>query len=260
MEQNEPSEQVREAKRYVALSLAIHLSLFLALGIGSFFKGTPLVFTPAVQIDIVALPGSVKNSVPEPVDTSLPVKENAPAPKPEEKTAEKDDSLALESKRKLDAEKRAKSALSKLREQLKKERQDDEEKGRETLEKRKADLERFKAAYRNALKGNQLNQGTSATGALQATVNAYAGHITDRIRSNWTLPRFLQSQDLHAKMVIFLDAGGHVIRMVLTKPSGDSLFDNNVEAAVKKSSPFAPPPAEMASGLRNSGIEVKFPL
>lgn len=267
MEPYSQDEQQKKTKRYVTISFAVHMAGLLALGVGSFFAPQTLQLMPSVQIDMVALPDRVKNQAQEPVDTSLPVKEKPVPPKPEEKAEEKHDDkkdLVLEKKREevreKEAEKRAKDALAKIREQLKKEQQAAEAKKKEALEKRKEDLKRFEQTYRNALKGNETNQGSSITGQMQSVMNAYAGHVTDRIRSNWALPSFLQNQQLSARVIIYIAADGRLLKMAFTKLSGNSLFDNNVETAVKRSSPFFPPPAEMASGLRNGGIEVKFPL
>ncbi|HEY8278372.1 MAG TPA: cell envelope integrity protein TolA [Bdellovibrionota bacterium] len=274
----DPTEQRQKAKRYVKISFLLHLALFLSFSIGSFFVAKPLLLTPSVQIDMVALPKNVKNDEAPPVDTSLPVKENPPPPPPPEEKSEPEpkeeevalpkakpepkpvDDLALKRQKEKEAEKRAKEALKKVRDQLKKEKEEEEEKKQAALEKRKADLKKFEQRYREAIAGNQTNTGSSDTGQLNATINAYAAHITGKIRSNWELPSFLQSQNLSAKIVIYIDSRGHVVKMEFTKVSGNAIFDDKAEAAVRRSNPFFPPPAEMASGLRNSGIEVKFPL
>jgi hypothetical protein len=51
-----------------------------------------------------------------------------------------------------------------------------------------------------------------------------------------------------------------VSRIVFIRNSGDEAFDSYVKATVEKSSPFAPPPNEMAGQLQSSGMEVGFPL
>jgi TonB family protein len=91
-------------------------------------------------------------------------------------------------------------------------------------------------------------------------MNAYAGHVVEKVRSNWALPVYLQGRGIQASLRIYLDARGNVLRYQFSRPSGNDTFDENVVGAVKKSSPFAPPPEEMARGLRNSGLELDFPL
>ncbi|MGZ3683954.1 MAG: energy transducer TonB, partial [Bdellovibrionota bacterium] len=184
--------------------------------------------------------------------------EPQPVAKPEPKPQV--DEMALERKKAADAKKRAADALKRIREQLKKDRLADEEKKHAAQEKRKSDLKNFEKKYREAISGNQKNEGTSLSGQMQSTLNAYVGHITDRIRSNWALPSYLQNTGHKASIVIHIDARGNVVKMEFTRTSGNQIFDNDAEKAVRDSSPFFPPPAEMASALRNSGIEVKFPL
>lgn len=262
------------ANRCVAMSSALHVALFLLLGVGNFFAPKPLVMLPTIQVDIVALPSQVKNNDAPAPDLSLPVKPNAPVPAPAEPRSEPDvmtkpepkgasnaeEEFALERKKEADAKKRAEAALKRMREQLKQERIAQEQKKQTALEKRRADLKAFEQKYRQAINGNQRNEGNALTGQMKATLNAYVGAITDRIRENWALPSFLQDQRLTAWIVIHVDARGNVVAMEFTRVSGNTLFDNNAESAIRRASPLPPPPAEMAAGLRRSGIEVKFPL
>lgn len=91
-------------------------------------------------------------------------------------------------------------------------------------------------------------------------MNAYAGHIRERLRQNWGLPVFLQDKGLRAVVRMYIDERGNILRYNFTSVSGNDAFDSYVKAAVKGASPLAPPPEEMAKGLRNSGLEVQFPL
>lgn len=268
-------QQSKQLRHYSWVSLCLHVGLFLVGAIGSFFAPKPLLFQNAVQIDMVALPDQVKSQNESPVDVSLPVKDQPPPEKAEEPKAEpeemakpeskpepkpKPDPEAVALKREQEAKKRAEDALKKMRDQAKREAEAEKKKRQEALEKRKADLQRFEQAYRSAIRGNQVNQGNAASGALEATMNAYAGHITSRLQSRWTLPPFLQSQGYRAVVRLYIDARGNVTKMVFKSPSGNSHFDNQVESTIKQATPFAPPPEEMAPGLRSSGLEVLFPL
>ena len=95
---------------------------------------------------------------------------------------------------------------------------------------------------------------------MQATSNAYGNAVADRIRAQWALPSFLQSQNLHATIIIHLDGHGNVVAMEFTRVSGNTLFDNYAEGAIRRSSPLPPPPVELAPSLRRVGMEVGFPL
>lgn len=282
MEPQEHEQQKRSAertKRYITISFALHMAFFLSFGVGSFLVPQSLVLSPAVQIDMVALPDTLKNQKLDDVDLTKPVKENAPpppAPEPEpakpepEPVAEPEpskpdpDEMALEKEKKkkaeLDAKKRASDALKKMKEQAEKERREEERKRREALEKRKEDLKKFEETYRRAQRGNQKNEGNSLTGELLAAANAYQGHMLDRIRSKWALPQYLQGKGYRAVMRMYLNGRGEVIKMEFKQVSGNNMFDSYVEGAIRQSSPFFPPPADLAPGLRSSGVEVQFPL
>lgn len=284
--QDQQKQADLKAKRYVTVSFALHILLMLSFGIGSFFAPKTIQFTPSVQVDMVALPDQLKGEEPKDVDLSKPVKENMEEPppsvdarvenppEPEPEPAKPDpDQLALEREKKeedlrkkkqreeLDAKKRAADALKRMRAEEKKREEEEERRRLEALEKRRKDLQAFNEKYRQALKGNTKNQGDSATGEVgQAVMNAYQGHMLDRLRRNWALPQYLQGKGYRATIRIYLDARGNVVRKDFIRTSGNDMFDNNVESAVNQSSPFAPPPAEMAGGLRSAGVDVNFPL
>lgn len=257
----------KRLNRYLKISLLFHGLLFLAMIASSFvFPHQSMLFLPSVQIDMVALPDLVKNQEAPTPDLSLPVKENAPPPPPPAK-AEPDEMKAPAEKaekspvpeKKLKED--AKNALERLREMQKKKTAKEAQKEREELlTERQKELKRFEETYRSAIRGNQKNEGTSSTGDLQTAVNAYAGHIREKLNSNWALPVYLQSKGLRAVVRMYIDGKGNILRYQFTEPSGNDVFDNNVKGALQRSTPFAPPPEEMAKGLRNSGIEVQFPL
>ena len=285
MDSQEQQKQAElKAKRFVTISFALHIALMLSFGIGSFFAPKTIQFTPSVQVDMVALPDQLKGEEPKDVDLSKPVKENMevppnveakveepPEPEPEPEPAKPDpEELALEREKKLeeqkrkaelDAKKRAAEALKRMRSEAKKREEEEERRRQEALEKRRKDLQAFNEKFRQALKGNQKNQGDSATGDVgQAVMSAYQGHMLDRLRRNWALPQYLQGKGYRATIRIYLDSRGNVVRKDFIRTSGNDMFDNNVESAVNQSSPFQPPPAEMAGGLRSAGVDVNFPL
>jgi TonB family protein len=264
------SEQNQKLRRYVKVSLGLHAGFFALLLIGKFFGPPPTeLLQPSVQIDMVALPDLVKSQNNPALDKTLPVKEAPPPPPPPPKEEEaepapepvkpnREKELAL--KREKEAESDAKKALDRLKAQKKKEEKAEQKRREELVNQREQDLKRFEETYRSALKGNQMNQGTSATGAMQETMNAYAGHIRERLHGNWALPSWLQGKGLRAVVRMYIDGRGNILRYQFTLSSGNDAFDSYVKETVKNSSPFAPPPEEMARGLRNSGLEVQFPL
>jgi TonB family protein len=55
-----------------------------------------------------------------------------------------------------------------------------------------------------------------------------------------------------------LNRTGDVVDARLAKASGNPLFDSAVLAAVKKASPFSPPPDHLRDALHKSGIVLEF--
>jgi outer membrane biosynthesis protein TonB len=263
--------QRAKLRRYVKISLGLHAGLLVLMVAGKWIPlGKREMFLPSVQIDMVALPDLVKSQDRPPVDTSLPVKEAPPPPPPpappeeERMAAPKPPPPAPDKQKELAqrkaAEREAQRALERVRTQLRRDQQETQKRTQQALNERQRDLKRFEETYRAALRGNQLNEGTSASGEMQAAMNAYFGHIREKLQSNWALPVFLQSQGLRAVVRVYIDGRGNIIRYQFTQTSGNDLFDEYVKGAVQRSTPFSPPPEEMSRGLRNAGLEVQFPL
>ncbi|NUM88131.1 MAG: TonB C-terminal domain-containing protein [Bdellovibrionales bacterium] len=255
-------EQKKRVKRYMVLSLTFHLvGMGLVMLSQAFFPPDPAELQlPTVQIDMLALPDQVKDMNKADVDVTLPVKENAPPPVAKEKAEEV--ALPAEKPRKepkessVKAKETAKDALAKLKEEVERQRRE-----KDAIAKKNERLKELEQKFRNPIRGNQLNQGTSADGVLEATKNAYAGHVASKIRGWWALPTYLQSQgQLRAAVVVYIAPDGKLIRYEFRQNSGNDTFDDYVKRAVLQAAPFAPPPADMARDLRSGGIMVRFPL
>lgn len=223
------------------------------------FPNQAILLRPTIHVDLVDLPSQTKAPEQE-LDTSLPIKEDVKAPE-EEKSETEPDAF----KKEIDKPKEkspeaikedAKAALKKLKEEVEKKKRLDRE---AKINSEKDKLKRLEEKARQAIRGNQVNQGTSLDGVMDKTFNAYLGHVSEKIKSNWALPTWLQSRNLRASVRIYIDEQGRISRFLFTQKSPDESFDNYVADAIKKST-FAPPPAEMARLLGNSGIEVAFPL
>lgn len=262
-------EHKRLLKRFMKVSLTGHGVLLLVILIWNFaFPGTPMMIQPSIQIDVVALPDFTKNQI-QAIDTSLPTKEDVkpippavdvPPPTPDLMTLQKDEAKKQKEeakpKDKAKTEESAKSALERLKKDLAKKEKVERER---LVDEKKKELSKFDEKFRLRLAGNNVSTGNNVTGASAEVTNAYLGHVSDKIRSHWELPPFLQSQNLRASIRLYIEANGS-IRYFLSKPSGNEIFDNLVKDAVERSKPFAPPPGELAGQLKRDGVEVLFPL
>ena len=257
------------SRLYFRKSLFWHFIFFCTFAFWNYFFPTqPLVLQQAIQIDMVALPDFTKGQLQD-IDMSAPVKEDVkpappvdvPAPTPDLMTLQKEEKKKEkpkkeESKDDSKTKESAKTALERLKKDLAKKEKAEQKR---LIDEKKKDLERFDEKFRPRLAGNKTSQGNSATGAEGAVINAYLGHLTDKIRSNWELPPYLQSSDLRASVRLYIDAQGNA-RYFFSKKSGNEVFDNLVKDAIERAKPFAPPPEEFAGELKSKGMEVLFPL
>jgi len=93
--------------------------------------------------------------------------------------------------------------------------------------------------------------------------DVYLTTIHNYIRNNYVVPSILSETEkstLRATIIIYLDPSGRLIKLTFEKRSGNPHFDNSLESAVKKSSPFPPPPKEKARLFQDQGIGINFSI
>jgi TonB family protein len=99
--------------------------------------------------------------------------------------------------------------------------------------------------------------GDSAT----AEGERYFGLLSSQVRRHYdvadTIP---ESERLHLKAQVAVKLGrtGEVLEATLAKASGNPLFDSAVLSAVKKASPFSPPPNHLRNTLQKNGVVLEF--
>lgn len=99
--------------------------------------------------------------------------------------------------------------------------------------------------------------GNSAT----AEGDQYFGLLTSQIQRHYDVSQTIAEQErmhLRAQVLVLIGRSGNVIRSQLVKGSGNSLFDSAVLTAVKKASPFSPPPAHLRDSLQRAGVTLEF--
>ncbi len=155
-------------------------------------------------------------------------------------------------KEKLDKEKLKKEKLEK--EKLEKEKADKDKKAKEKLEATKAEKDaqrkqeedkKAEAIRQESLK--RVNGMLGATGAPNATGTAqhaagpsasYAGRLKGRVRPNIIYPEISVSENPSAEVLVKLAPDGTIVSKKLTKPSGNSAWDNAVLKAIDKTERF----------------------
>lgn len=99
--------------------------------------------------------------------------------------------------------------------------------------------------------------GNSAT----AEGERYFGLISSQVTRNYNVADTIPEDErlrLVAQVSMRLSRTGEVLEARLAKSSGNPLFDSAVLAAVKKASPFSPPPDPLRDTLQKNGITLEF--
>ena len=147
-------------------------------------------------------------------------------------------------------------------------KKDEKSRRDEFSKKMDASIERMKKKMDRTTGRNEIGTGSpdgSPDGdSLTATEgDQYLTRIHNSIMSNYTIPSILTETDkktLHSTIIIYLDDAGNLQKMEFEKRSGNIHFDNALESAVKKASPFPPPPKDRRKTYRDLGIGLNFSI
>jgi TonB family protein len=99
--------------------------------------------------------------------------------------------------------------------------------------------------------------GDSAT----AEGERYYALLSSQVRRNYNVADTIpETERLHLKAQVQMRLGrtGEVLETRLASASGNELFDAAVLAAVKKASPFSPPPDHLRDALQKQGVVLEF--
>jgi TonB family protein len=91
--------------------------------------------------------------------------------------------------------------------------------------------------------------------------NEYLTKVYKAVKAQYAVPKVIPPEErllLRATVVITIDRGGNLKDFHFEKRSGNSLFDSAIEAAVRRASPFPPPPAELADRFASDGLGLEF--
>ncbi len=245
---------------YSVQSFFVHLSLvFLALIIGklSWDKVQDIrneniqLVQNSVRVDMVAMPElTIKElkTYEEPVSEPAPVQEVV---KKEEPPVVPDQPEFVEEKKKQDFA----SMLKNLSQKKVEEKAVKKEKKKDTFDTSK--INKLVAA------GNKLSAGAALVGgegsAAQGEYARYLGTIPEAIKPFWKLPSYLASQELKARVRIFIKEDGTLIKAQLYESSGNEEYDQRALAAVEKARFGRMPQGFAAKGLAGE-IVLGFPL
>ncbi len=101
---------------------------------------------------------------------------------------------------------------------------------------------------------SQANAGGAQVGLAR---RLYYTEVWNAIRSKWVLPDFLQDKDLEAVLVVTVRRDGKIFTIRFEKKSGNAMYDESVERAVKKADPLPPFPAIYSPPEEQIGVRFK---
>jgi colicin import membrane protein len=244
-------------KTMVLWSAAGHLALAAALALRAYMAPSqPLQLENAIRVDLVGLPDKPKTPPPPVAPQPAPVQPTQPAPEPPPPVAQAQvqptvaPPVPIAQPASPKPNTAAQSAAIRRLEAL------------QRLRQQQADQRRQEIAgmiEQRPIRGNQVSRGSSASGLIKQEQAAYLDSLNASIRANWSLPRWLQNSTYRARIVIYIDSGGRLLKKEFRQRSGNATFDEQVEAAIQRSIPLPAPPSSIAGVLQTDGVELGFP-
>ncbi len=227
-------------ERTLSISFALHLVAIILLALKeALLPSDPIIFTPSLRVDLVALPDQKIN------ETLTPPVEPEPEPRPEKPTP------TVEKKETRDLTP-SQSGLAEINLKKKKEKESRKKKLEQAIRKIRA-LER--------IKGNVLSKGSAVSGEAKLSLEtSYFDIVLENIRLHWELPRWLQDRPLQARAKIKVAPSGQIILIQITESSGVQAYDLEVKRALQAASPLPEPPEALKGDLLKNGLVLGFPI
>lgn len=111
--------------------------------------------------------------------------------------------------------------------------------------------------------GNKLSGGAALVGgeasAAQGEYALYLGSLPEAVRPYWKLPSYLASQELQARVRVFIRTDGSLIKAELYESSGVAEYDQRAIEAVRRAR-FSPMPKGQSDRGIAGEIVLGFPL
>lgn len=130
--------------------------------------------------------------------------------------------------------------------------------------KKKEDKINRKELQKIILEGNKVSKGSSLTGSKIdqdiEVFSSYVQKIPDIVKPYWKLPSYLINENLRARIRVFIDKNGKLIKVELFESSGVEEFDSRALSALKNVDLFPIPPEEIRSRLVSGQVVLGFPL
>ncbi len=252
--------------RMLGASAALHVLVLLLFTLRLvFYPSEPVMLDNAIRVDIVALPDKATTlpaeapspappssvTTPEPPQPPAP-SQVAPVPAPNPKiviSKPEAPQIALgKTKREQESALKRLEALDKLEKLAK----------QEAKSKQAAALANAKQTSTSSVAGNAISKGNALSGMARLEHATYLQNIDEVVKRHWSLPGWLANATLSARVRLYIDAQGMLIKKQIVQSSNNSVYDERVLAAVDASAPLPPPPRNLVNILAVDGVELEF--
>jgi TonB family protein len=107
----------------------------------------------------------------------------------------------------------------------------------------------------------------SPTGSPEGTATTaeegdkYFTEVHDAIQENYVVPSVISERErmyLNATVIVYVAEDGSILKNVITRPSGNSFFDQALVLAIQKTGKLPAPPRDLQRIARNDGLELNF--
>lgn len=130
---------------------------------------------------------------------------------------------------------------------------------RKQEEERQANIEQQKREdeLRKKLDAEQQRMALEGDKQRLSTINQYRAMIEAKVRRNWNIPASAQ-EGMSCILKVRIIPSGDVTSVLISKSSGDAVFDRSVENAIRKASPLPVPSSD--TGLFDVFRDLEFPF
>lgn len=246
--------QNERLNRFIGYSLAFHAVCFIAFAVRAYFAPqNQIQFENVIHVDMVGLPDKARpaTEAPAPAPPVPQEKAQTPPARPELPKAAKPEPKSESPKVNLNnAKPNAAAALKRL----------------EALERLKSSMNTEKsaqkaetaAAHAPLVKGNEISHGSALKGIAKLNYENYQETAHAHIKKHWNLPHWMANANLNARVRVWIDAQGNIVRKEITSRSARADFDERALRALESATPLPRPPSELANVLAVEGMEIEF--
>lgn len=247
-------------KRALILSAAFHLIAVAAFTLRMVFYPADMTdLQDSIRVDMVDLPTKQASLPPEPAKEAPPApaeppkKAEPPPPAPAKEVAKPKlpPPKPVPDKPKVDLNKTKQDQAAALKrlEALQK---------IQNMMKNKPSESTAPAAPPQPVRGNVVTSGNALTGIARMEHQSYLGTIKNSVKSQWNLPGWMANANLSARVRLYLDSNGNVVKKMISKSSGNEEYDTRALGAVEAASPLPAPPSSLTGVLAVDGIEIEL--